>query len=96
MSRLCHISHLVMVVKDVVGRYCRSDDGRVGRACCDRHAKAADHLHRQVSRGDRLSRNNDVTSPQDTIPLLRYDLGYRERESERDVEDDILLSKTSN
>lgn len=67
--------HLVMVVEDVVGRHRHCADGRMSRTCCDRHPKVADHLHRQVSGVNRFSCHGDLASPQDTIPLLRDDLG---------------------
>lgn len=65
----------MVVVEDVVGRHCHSGDERVSRACRDRHPKVADHLNGQVSRVNRFGRHSDLTSTQDTIPLLRDDLG---------------------
>lgn len=67
--------HLLMVVEAVVGCHCRCADERMSRAGRDRHPKVADHLHGQVSWVNRFSCHGDLTSTQDTIPLLRDDLG---------------------
>lgn len=64
-----------MVVEDVVGRHCRRGDERVSGTCRDRHPEVADHLNREASGVNRFGRHGDLASTQDTVPLLRDDLG---------------------
>lgn len=64
-----------MVVEDVVGRHCHRGDERVSGTCRDRHPEVADHLNREASGVNRFGRHGDLASTQDTVPLLRDDLG---------------------